>query len=138
MDARLRAPAAHRAVAGLISPVIGYYVARLVLRLTPLPDAPVYAVCLALGVWLGWRAWSARVELGPHRARVYNALASKSVHRHDIRRVDDRGRIEWHTGALRTVRLPAEALRGPWWAFGQGRSRYGANREQVRQWLESR
>jgi hypothetical protein len=135
---RLRAPAAHRAVAALASPVIGYFVARLLLLNTALPETPTYAVCVALGAWLGWRAWSARVVLEPHRARVYNALATKTVHRHDIRRVDDRGRIEWHSGAPRPVRLPAEALRRPWWTLGLGESRYARNREEARDWLRTR
>lgn len=135
---RLRAPAAHRAVAAVASPVIGYFVARLVLRLVSLPETITYAVCLALGAWLGWRAWSARLDLDQHRARVHNALATKTVHRHDIRRVDDRGRIVWHSGAPRPVRLPAEALHRPWWALGLGEARYASNREQVRHWLGPR
>ncbi len=132
---RLRAPAAHRAVAAVASPVIGYFVARLVLHFVSLPEALAYAVCLALAAWLGWRAWSARVVLEEHSAKVHNALASKTVHRHDIRRVDDRGRIVWHSGAPRPVRLPAEALRRPWWTLGLGESRYAGNRERVRRWL---
>ena len=135
---RLRAPAAHRAVAAVASPVIGYFVARLLVQYTALPELATYAVCVALGAWLGWRAWSARVVLEPHRARVYNALATKTVHRHDIRRVDDRGRIEWHSGAPRPVRLPAEALRRPWWTLGHGESRYAGNRDEVREWLRTR
>jgi hypothetical protein len=135
MVERLRAPAAHRAVAAVASPVIGYFVARLLLRFTPLPDPVAYAVCLALGVWLGWRAWSARIVLDGHRARVHNALVNKSVHRHDIRRVDDRGRIEWHSGAPRPVRLPVEALRRPWWTLGHGEAQYARNRDAVRDWL---
>ncbi len=132
---RVRAPAALRAVAALASPVIGYFVARLLLRVAPLPETVTYAVCLAVGVVLGWRAWSARVVLDEHAASVHNALVTRTVHRHDIRRVDDRGRIEWHSGAPRPVRLPAEALRRPWWTLGVGESRYAGNREQVRRWL---
>ncbi len=135
---RLRAPAAHRAVAAAASPVLGYFVARLALRLTTLPEIVTYAVCVALGVWLGWRAWSARVVLGEHTAQVHNALLSKTIHRHDIRRVDDRGRIEWHSGAPRPVRLPAEALRRPWWTLGLGEARYADNRDEVRRWLPPR
>ena len=132
---RLRAPTALRAVTALASPVLAYFVARLILRYTAVPDAVAYAVCLAVGVGLGWRAWSARVVLDEHAAHVHNALATKTVHRHDIRRVDDRGRIHWHSGAPRTVRLPVEALRRPWWTLGLGERRYAANRERVREWL---
>lgn len=132
---RLRAPAALRAVTALANPVIGYFVARLLLRFTAVPDAIAYAACVATGLWLAWRAWSVRVVLDDQAAHVHNAIATKTVHRHDIRRVDDRGRIHWHSGAPRTVRLPAEALRRPWWTLGLGERRYAANRERVRQWL---
>lgn len=135
MADRLRAPAALRAVTALADPVIAYFVARLLLRFTSVPEVAAYAVCLAFGAWLGWRAWSARVVLDEQAAHVHNALATKTVHRHDISRVDDRGRIHWHSGAPRTVRLPAEALRRPWWTLGLGERRYAANRDQVRQWL---
>ncbi|MGO4598119.1 hypothetical protein [Terrabacter sp. 2RAF25] len=132
---RLRAPAAHRAVSALASPVIGYFVARLVLHLLPgVPSAAVYAVCLALALALGWRAWSARIELGPTSLRVHNTLASTTAARRDVRRVSAGGRLEWNRGGGRPVRLPSEALRGAWWTLGTGRAAYVLNRQRLESW----
>ena len=131
----LRAPAAHRAVAGLACPVVGYFVARLLVRLVPsLPTALTYAVCLALALALGWRAWSARIELGTRSLRVHNTLATTTVDRRDVRRVSTSGRLEWRRGDGRPVRLPSEALRGAWWTLGTGRSAYAFNRERLESW----
>ncbi len=130
----VRAPAAHRAAAAVASPVIGYFVARLVLHATPIPPSIVYGVCLATALYLAYRAWHARIELRPESARVHNTIASTQMHRHDIRRIRDDGRTEWHAGPTRSTRLPSESLRCPWWAFGQGAAAYGLNREHLRSW----
>jgi hypothetical protein len=133
---RLRAPAAHRAVAGLTCPLVGYFVARLLVRLVPsLPAAITYAVCLAVALALGWRAWSARIELGTRSLRVHNTLATTTVDRRDVRRVSSSGRLEWRRSTSgRPVRLPSEALRGAWWTLGTGRSAYALNRERLESW----
>jgi hypothetical protein len=133
---RLRAPAAHRAVAGLTCPLVGYFVARLLVRLVPsLPAAIPYAVCLAVALALGWRAWSARIELGTRSLRVHNTLATTTVDRRDVRRVSSSGRLEWRRSTSgRPVRLPSEALRGAWWPLGTGRSAYALNRERLESW----
>ncbi|KJK13234.1 hypothetical protein UB45_04560 [Terrabacter sp. 28] len=132
---RLRAPAAHRAVSALACPVLGFFVARLVLRLLPGIPAPVaYAVCLAVAVALGWRAWSARIDLGTTSLRVHNTLASTTVRRIDVRRVSSGGRLEWSRDDGRPVRLPSEALRGAWWTLGTGRAAYALNRERLESW----
>ena len=131
----LRAPAGHRAVSALACPVIGYFVARLAVRLAPsTPTAVTYAVCLALAVALGWRAWSARVDLGTSSLRVHNTLATTRLARRDVRRVSASGRIEWRRDDGRPVRLPSEALRGAWWTFGTGRAAYAFNRERLKSW----
>ncbi len=132
---RLRAPAAHRAVAALACPVIGYFVARLLVRLVPaLPATITYAVCLALALALGWRAWSARIDLGTKSLRVHNTLITTTIDRRDVRRVSSSGRLEWRRGQGRPVRLPSEALRGPWWTLGTGRSAYAFNRQRLESW----
>ena len=102
-DSRLRAPAAHRAVAALACPVVGYFVARLLVRLVPSLPAPItYAVCLALAVALGWRAWSARIDLGTKSLRVHNTLVTTTVDRRDVRRVSSSGRLEWRPAGVTT------------------------------------
>ena len=132
----LRAPVAHRVAAAMACPVVAYFVARLLLRLTGLPPWGTYGVCLALGVLIGYRALSARVELRPATIRVLNSLASSTSSRETVRRVSDSGRIESRdVGSRRTTHLPADALHQPWWAFGNGRATYSVNREQVRGWL---
>jgi hypothetical protein len=132
---RLRAPAVHRAVAALACPVVGYFVARLLVRLAPsLPAPTTYAVCLALAFGLGWRAWSARIDLGRKSLRVHNTLATTTIDRRDVRRVSSSGRLEWRRGQGRPVRLPSEALRGPWWTFGTGRAAYAFNRQRLESW----
>ncbi|EWT05380.1 hypothetical protein N864_17035 [Intrasporangium chromatireducens Q5-1] len=130
----VRAPAPHRAVAAVGSVVVGYFVARLLLHVTALPPEVAYGVCLAIALYLAYRAWQARIDLTPETARVHNTLATTKVHRHDIRRVREDGSIEWHQGAARATRLPSEALRCPWWAFGQGARDYRHNRERLRSW----
>ncbi|WP_256792574.1 hypothetical protein [Terrabacter sp. Ter38] len=133
---RLRAPAAHRAVAALACPVIGYFVARLLVRLVPsLPATIAYAVCVALALALGWRAWSARIDLGTKSLRVHNTLATTTIDRRHVRRVTSRGRLEWRRGQGRPVRLPSEALRGAWWTVGTGRSAYAFNRQRLESWI---
>ena len=132
---RLRAPTGHRALSALACPVIGYFVARLVVRLLPtVPAAPVYAVCVALGVAVGWRAWSARIELGTESLRLHNTLMTTTIDRRHVRRVSSSGRIEWRAGEGRPVRLPSEALRGGWWTLGTGRTAYASNRERLESW----
>jgi len=132
---RLRAPAAHRVVAALACPVIGYFVARLLVRLVPaLPATITYAVCLALALALGWRAWSARIDLGTKSLRVHNTLMTTTIDRRDVRRVSSSGRLEWRRGQGRPVRLPSEALRGAWWTLGTGRSAYAFNRQRLESW----
>lgn len=130
----VRAPAVHRAAAALGSVLVGYFVARLLVRVTALPAEVAYGVCLALALYVAYRAWQARIDLTPDGVRVYNTLATTKMHRHDIRRVREDGSIEWHQGAARATRLPAEALRCPWWAFGQGAPSYRLNRELLRSW----
>jgi hypothetical protein len=133
---RLRAPTGHRAVAALASPAIGYFVARLLVRLVPsLPATMTYAVCLALALALAWRAWSARIDLGTKRLRVHNTLMTTTIDRRDVRRVSSSGRLEWRHGAGRPVRLPSEALRGGWWTLGTGRSAYAFNRQRLESWI---
>lgn len=136
-DRTLRGPAAHRVVAAVASPVIGYFVARLVLRLADLPPAAVYGLCVAVGVLLGYRAWSARVELTDDTIRVHNTLLTQSVARTDIRRVNEVGAIEWHASAGRSTRAPVEVLHRPWWALGSGERTYRTNREELRSWLRA-
>jgi hypothetical protein len=132
---RLRAPVAHRAVAALACPVIGYFVARLLVRLLPsLPATMTYAVCVALALTLGWRAWAARIDLGTRRLRVHNTLMTTTIDRRDVRRVSSSGRLEWRRGEDRPVRLPSEALRGAWWTLGTGRSAYAFNRQRLESW----
>ncbi|WP_347353612.1 hypothetical protein [Intrasporangium sp.] len=130
----VRAPAAHRAVAAATNIVVGYFVARLVLRLTPLSPEVTYGGCLALATLLAFRAWQSRIELTSAAAKVHNLLASTTVRRADLHRVREDGRIEWHAGAARPARLSAEALRCPWWAFGHVTHDYALNRERVRRW----
>ncbi len=132
----VRAPAAHRAIAAAASPVIGYFVARLILHWTSLSAPIVYAVCLAIAFVLAWRAWSARVVLDEQDLTVVNTLASMSCAHSQVRRITDAGRIETRSGeGGRGARIPAEALRQPWWTFGAGRRAYDLNREQIRSWL---
>jgi len=132
---RLRAPAAHRLVAALACPVVGYFVARLLLRFVPaLPDAPTYAACLAVALVLAVRAWTARVDLGTKTLKVHNTLVTRTLERQHVKRVADNGRIEWLAGERRAMRLPSEALHGPWWTLGTGRGRYAANRARLESW----
>ena len=132
---RLRAPAGHRAIAALACPVVGYFVARLLLRFVPaLPATVTYAVCLAVALVLGWRAWSARIDLGTKTLKLHNTLLTRTIERQDVKRVSDKGRIEWLAGERRAVRLPSEALHGPWWTLGTGRESYALNRERLASW----
>ncbi|WP_254666424.1 hypothetical protein [Humibacillus sp. DSM 29435] len=132
----LRAPVPHRVVAATACPVVAYFVARLLLRLTGLPSGVTYAVCLAVGVLVGYRALATRVELAPDAIRVHNSLASSTISRATVRRVNDSGRIECRdAGSPRTSHLPADALHQPWWAFGSGKATYAVNQEQVRSWI---
>ena len=132
----LRPPVAHRATGAVACVVVAYFVARLLLRLTGLPSGLTYAVCLAVGVLIGYRAWSTRLELGPDAIRVHNSLASSTVSRETVRKINDRGRIESReAGSRRTTHLPADALHQPWWAFGAGNATYALNREQARSWV---
>lgn len=132
----LRAPVLHRVVAATACPVVAYFVARLLLRLTGLPSGVTYAVCLALGVLVGYRALATRVELVPDAIRVHNSLASSTISRATVRRVTDSGRIECRDSrSPRTSHLPADALHQPWWAVGSGSATYAVNREQVRSWI---
>ncbi|GAA5024223.1 hypothetical protein GCM10023258_16120 [Terrabacter aeriphilus] len=131
----LRAPTVHRALAALACPVLGYFVARLLVRFVPaLPAAVPYAVCLAAALLLGWRAWSARVVLGEADLRVHNTLATTTIERPAVRRVSSTGRVEWLRGDRRPVRVPSEALSAPWWTFGASGSAYAHNRERVESW----
>jgi hypothetical protein len=137
-DDTLRAPAAHRAIAALANPVVAYLVGRLVLRLVPaLPALPTYAVCLLVGVAVGWRAWTARIDLGTRSMLVHNTLATTRVERRNVKRIAESGRVEWRPGTERAMRLPAEALHGPWWTLGTGRTAYALNREKARSWLRT-
>jgi hypothetical protein len=137
-DDTLRAPAVHRAVAAVTNPVVAYLVARLVLRIVPaLPTLLTYAVCILLGVAVGWRAWTARIHLGTRTMLVHNTLATTRVERRNVKRIAESGRVEWRPGTERAMRLPAEALRGPWWTLGTGRTAYALNREQARSWLRT-
>ena len=132
---RLRAPAVHRAIAALACPVVGYFVARLLLRFVPaLPDVATYAGCLAVALVLAVRAWSARIDLGTKTLKMHNTLVTRTLERQDVKRVSDSGRIEWLAGERRAVRLPSEALHGPWWTFRTGRDRYALNRERLASW----
>lgn len=133
----LRAPALHRAVAALASPVVGYFVARLILELATLPEIPVYAACLALAVLLGYRAWAARVELREGSLRVHNTLVSTTVAREHVRRVPENGRVEWQDDRRRPSRTLAETLRAPWWTMRTSASTYARNREEVRSWVRT-
>ncbi|EWT02256.1 hypothetical protein N865_06600 [Intrasporangium oryzae NRRL B-24470] len=136
-DQTVRAPSAHRAIAAIANPVLGYFVARLLLRLTTLPATITYAVCLGVALVLAFRAWSARVELVADRLRVRNTIASTRVPVTSVRRVADSGRVEWLTPQRRKMRLPAESLHAPWWTFGIGSGHYAFNRETVRSWLRA-
>ena len=68
---------------------------------------------------------------------MHNLLASTTVPAGAVRRVSELGRVEWRRGDHRALRLPSEALRGPWWTFGSGADTYALNREQVRNWLRA-
>jgi hypothetical protein len=133
----LRAPAVHRAVAALVSPVVGYFVARLLLELVDLPELPVYAVCLVVAVLLGYRAWAARIDLSDDAMRVHNTLVTQKIGRESVHRVAETGRIEWHTGRNRPTRSPAESLRAPWWTLGTAATTYARNREELRSWVRT-
>ena len=133
----VRAPAAHRAISTTASPLLGFLIARLVLHFTPAPAALTYAVCLALGLLLAVRAWRVRLDRSDAGLRVHNTLASTTVPPGAVRRVTDQGRVEWRRGDHRALRLPAEALHGPWWTFGSAADTYALNREQVRSWLRA-
>ena len=139
VDDTLRAPAAHRAAAAAADPVIAYLVARLLLRLFPsLPTWPTYAVCLVIGLVLAWRAWTARIDLGTRAMHVHNTLATTRVDRRGVKRIAESGRVEWRPDAeRRAMRLPAEALHGPWWTLRTGRTAYALNRERARGWLRT-
>ncbi|MGW5238869.1 hypothetical protein ACWEOW_08050 [Monashia sp. NPDC004114] len=132
---RLRAPALHRAIAALACPVVGYFVARLLLRYVhTLPVTPTYAVCLGVALVLAVRAWRARIDLGTKTLKVHNTLITRRLERQDVKRVSDTGRIEWLAGQRRPMRLPSEALHGPWWTFGTGRASYASNRARLASW----
>ena len=134
----LRAPTAHRAVAALANPVVAYFVARLLVRLVPaLPTLLTYAVCVVVGAVVGWRAWTARVDLGTGSMLVHNTLATTRVERRGVKRIAESGRVEWRPGTERAMRLPAEALHGPWWTLGTSRTAYALNRERARSWLRT-
>lgn len=134
----LRAPIPHRATAAVACPVVAYFVARLLLRLTGLPTGATVAVCLVVGVLIGYRAWSTRLELATDAVRVHNSLASSTLRRDTVRRVSDRGRIEARGAeSPRATQLPADTLHQPWWAFGTGNATYAVNREQVRGWIRT-
>ena len=134
----LRAPAGHRVVAALASPVVGYFVARLILELVDLSEVPVYAVCLSVAAALGFRAWTARIDLRNNEAmRVHNTLVSQSISRDDVHRITERGRIEWRRSGNRAARSLSETLRSPWWAFGTAATTYARNREEVRSWVRT-
>lgn len=132
----LRAPAGHRAAAALACPVVGYFVARLVLHWTNLPAALTYAGCLLIALVLAWRAWSTRLVIGADALQIVNTLATTSVARSEVRRITDTGRVVSVSRGSRAVRLPVEALHQPWWAPGAGRD-YELNRNRVRGWLRS-
>jgi hypothetical protein len=134
----LRAPAGHRVVAALASPVVGYFVARLVLELVNLPEGVVYAVCLTVAAVLGYRAWTARIDLRNNEAmRVHNTLVSQSISRDNVHRITERGRIEWRRRGDRPTRSLSETLRPPWWAFGTAATTYARNREELRSWVRT-
>jgi hypothetical protein len=115
--------------------VVGYFVARLLIRFVPaLPDRPTYAVCLGVALILAIRAWTARIDLGTKTLKVHNTLVTRRLERQDVKRVADSGRIEWLAGESRPMRLPSEALHGPWWTFGTGRASYASNRERLSSW----
>lgn len=132
----VQGPAGHRAVAALASLVVAYLIARLAIRLG-VPETTAYAVCLVAGLVVAYRSWRVRVELQDERLRVHNTLASSTVPRADIRRVNERGAIEWHASTGRSTRAPVEALHRPTWSFGSGEATYLANRETVRTWLRA-
>jgi hypothetical protein len=134
----LRAPVGHRVVAAVASPLVGYFVARLILELVNLPELPVYAVCLAVAAALGYRAWTARIDLSSDDAmRVHNTLVSQSISPDSVHRVTDSGRIEWRRGRDRPTRSLSETLRPPWWAFGTAATTYARNREELRSWVRT-
>lgn len=135
----LRAPAGHRAVAALASPVVGYFVARLLLVLAAWPEAPVYAVSLAVAALLGYRTWTARIDLRDRAMRVHNTLVSLTIPLDSVRRVTETGRVEWHPrrGNQRPTRSLAETLRSPWWTLGTARTTYARNQEEVRSWVRA-
>lgn len=136
-DRTVRAPGVHRAIAALANPVLGFFVAQLLVRVTSLPATITYAVCVGAGLVLGFRAWYSRVVLVGDRLRVHNTLASTKVPVAAVRRIADTGRIEWTTRDRRRLRLPSESLRAPWWAFGSGGRHYALNREKVRSWIRT-
>ncbi len=134
----LRAPAGHRVIAALASPLVGYLIARLILELVTLPELPVYGACLTVAAVLGVRAWAARIDLSRNDAlRVYNTLVSQSISRSSVHRVTDNGRIEWRRGGDRPTRSLSETLRPPWWAFGTAATTYARNREELRSWVRT-
>ncbi len=132
----LRPPAAHRIVTALMAPVLGFLVARLLLRLVGgMPSWLAYGVCALLAVVVAYRAWTTRIELRGDTVAVVNTLLTTRVPLAEVTRVNDRGRIEVTAASSpRATHLPAEALHQPWWAFGHGAEVYTLNREQVRGW----
>lgn len=138
-DRTLRAPAGHRAIAALASPVVGYFVARLVLVLSTLPELPVYTACLTLATLLGLRTWTARIHLGDTSMRVHNSLVTVTIPRDSVRRVTETGRVEWYQRRRnqRPSRSLAESLRAPWWTLGIARTTYARNQEEVRSWVRT-
>lgn len=138
-DLTVAAPAAHRAVASVLSPVLGLLISRALLHLFPWPELATTLVCVALGAFLGWRAWRSRVELGTTDLRIVNTLAANRIPASTVRLVGSTGRIEHDElidGQGPVVRTLAEALRAPWWAFGHARDTYTANQDTVRDWVE--
>ena len=134
----LRAPVGHRLVSAVACPVVGYLIARLLVRFIPeLPEVQTYAVALAVALLVAVRAWRSRIELRDRNVRVRNTLATTTIDRRHVQRVSAKGRVEWRRGGGRRTRLPSEALRGPWWALGTGRKRYVANRERLASWVRT-
>ena len=137
-SATLRAPTAHRLVSALASPVVGYLIARLLVRyVAPLPDVPTYAAVLTVALIVAVRAWRSRIELGMRSVRVRNTLATTTIDRRNVRHVTANGRLEWRRRDGRALRLPSEALAAPWWTLGTGRRRYAANRERLARWARA-
>ena len=90
-------------------------------------------MCLAVAVALGWRAWSARIELGTKSLRVHNTLATTTVDRREVRRVSSAAASSGAAGVTSGAAAVGGAARGVV-DLRDGRTAYALNRERLESW----